>query len=336
MAEDYTQEAYIVAEAIDSKYENKIANKVNNISGDFSSDNVSYPTVKAVKNAYGEKKTSWASTPSDSDVPSEKLVKDTLDTKLDIKLSTANRFVITDSSKNVTLQEKLGNITLDGKIGTASGKIITTGTGGVLQASDNLLATDILDSTAHTHIGSSANDSQASINTKLDGLVNIDVVKQATAETGYASTYYISQNGVQIGAKINIEKDKMLRAISVETVGSTPTQEEASYNMDTGDKYILMIVNTTDNDGTTRIILPITDVFDLQTADETTITLSAGGVFSIKNGGVDTAQLKDGAVTADKLATAFKNSLLTTSDVKAEITAYCTTLANTINPPSSP
>lgn len=61
--------------------------------------------------------TSWESTPSDSKVASEKLTKDTLDTK---------------ASNNHTH----GNISNDGKIGSSSGKIIVTGTSGLLAASD--------------------------------------------------------------------------------------------------------------------------------------------------------------------------------------------------------
>jgi hypothetical protein len=64
--------------------------------------------------------TDWESTLSDTKVPSEKLVKNTLDNK---------------ASNSHTH----GNITRDGKIGSASGKLIMTGTGGVLQASDAVL-----------------------------------------------------------------------------------------------------------------------------------------------------------------------------------------------------
>ena len=78
---NYNTEAAAVANAMNAVYENKQTNKKNSISGDFSSDNESYPTVKAVKDLYGTKVTSWSSTVSDSNLPSEKLVKDTLDTK---------------------------------------------------------------------------------------------------------------------------------------------------------------------------------------------------------------------------------------------------------------
>ena len=78
---DYSTEAAAVADAMNAVYENKQVNKKDNISGDFSSDSASYPTVKAVKSAYGTKVTSWSSTPSDNNIPSEKLVKDALDLK---------------------------------------------------------------------------------------------------------------------------------------------------------------------------------------------------------------------------------------------------------------
>lgn len=61
--------------------------------------------------------TDWESTLSDTKVPSEKLVKNTLDNKA----SSAHTH---------------GNITSDGKIGSSSGKVIVTGTGGVLEASN--------------------------------------------------------------------------------------------------------------------------------------------------------------------------------------------------------
>lgn len=81
MTTNYSTEAAAVANAMNAVYENKQVNKKDNISGDFSSDSASYPTVKAVKSAYGTKVTSWSSTPSDNNIPSEKLVKDALDLK---------------------------------------------------------------------------------------------------------------------------------------------------------------------------------------------------------------------------------------------------------------
>lgn len=187
--------------ALNNKFENKVANKKNNIDGDYSDDNVSYPTVQAVKGHFGQKMTQWNATPLNANYPSEKLVKDSLD--------------------------------------------------------------------------------------ELETDMTIDVVKQATADTGYASTYYITQGGVQVGAKIQVMKDKMVRSASVETVGATPTQDETDNGLDTGERYILLVVNTADNDSATNLIIPITDSFDLQKGDDTSIVLNSNGIYSVKEGYVE-------------------------------------------------
>lgn len=80
-----------------------------------------------------------------------------------------------------------GNLSNDGKIGSASGKIITTGTNGVLQASNSITKSlisdfpttmtpsnhthgtgDVSDSSAYTNIGSNANATQKTINDKIN------------------------------------------------------------------------------------------------------------------------------------------------------------------------
>ena len=134
----------------------------------------------------------------------------------------------------------------------------------------------------------------------LENVPVFDVVKQATAESGFASTYYMTVDGVQVGAKINIEKDKMLRSVSIETVGATPSAEETAAGLVEGDQYILMVVETADSEGTSNLILPIADVFDLQTADEVTLTLN-NGVYSIKAAGVTSTELAADSVTTVKI-----------------------------------
>lgn len=276
MTNDYTTEAEDIADAMNAVYENKQVNKKNSINGDFSSDNVSYPTVKAVKNEFGTKVISWNSTPSDINYPSEKLVKDSLDQKI---------------SKSNTA----GLVKNDGTIDTSTYL------------------------TSHQSLSD------------IGGAVTVE--KQQTADSGYASTYVIKQGGSQVGVKINIDKDRMLKSATYETVGSTPTTAESTAGMSAGDKYIKLTVNTADNDSASDIILPINDIFDLQTADNTTIVLT-NGVYAVKDGGINTTQLANGAVTADKIAAAVKNTWLDSSDVQSEISAFATALANAINPPS--
>lgn len=95
----YDTEAQAVKAALDAVYENKAVNKKDNISGDFSSDTESYPTVKAVKETFGNKVTNWSSTPSDSNYPSEKLVKNSLDGKASSS-HTHSATEVTDANAN--------------------------------------------------------------------------------------------------------------------------------------------------------------------------------------------------------------------------------------------
>lgn len=175
-----------------------------------------------------KKKTSWSSTTSDDNYPSEKLVKDSLDGKLDkVHSSNKGKNVVTNASTGAiefenkpTIPTKTsdltndadgtsgatyvlsndsrltdnrtptshthGNLTNDGKVGTASGQIICTGTGGAIQAVGNISTGMMKDSNAHSHIGSSANDTQETINT------NIDTALSNKADSSSLSNYILT------------------------------------------------------------------------------------------------------------------------------------------------
>ena len=158
----------------------------------------------------------------------------------------------------------------------------------------------------------------------------ITVEKQAVAESGYASTYVIKQGGVPINPKINIPKDQMVRSASVETVGATPNEKEAAASLATGDSYILLIVNTVDNDNGTDLIIPIDSLFDLQKADEQTLTLN-GDTYSIKNKGVTATQIADETITATQIAPSLSSTWLTTTNVDDEIEDYIDAITTGLN-----
>ena len=158
----------------------------------------------------------------------------------------------------------------------------------------------------------------------------ITVEKQAVAESGYASTYVIKQGGVPINPKINIPKDQMVRSASVETVGATPNEKEAAASLATGDSYILLIVNTVDNDNGTDLIIPIDSLFDLQKADEQTLTLD-GDTYSIKNKGVTATQIADETITATQIAPSLSSTWLTTTNVDDEIEDYIDAITTGLN-----
>lgn len=147
----------------------------------------------------------------------------------------------------------------------------------------------------------------------------ITVEKQAVAESGYASTYVIKQGGVPVNPKINIPKDQMVRSASVETVGAVPNTEENTAGLSTGDSYISLVINTTDNDNATNLIIPIDSLFDLQKADENTLTLN-GDTYSIKDEGVTATQIANETITAEKIAPSLSDTWLTNDDVNDNIT----------------
>ena len=127
-----------------------------------------------------------------------------------------------------------------------------------------------------------------------------DFVKQATAEDGFASTYYMTIDGEQVGVKLNLAKDEFLKEASTKTVGATPSEAESNAGLNAGDKYISLIVNTADNDKESELILPANDFINIYNADETTITIS-NGIFSIKAGGVTSTELAADSVTTVKI-----------------------------------
>ena len=250
MSNDYSTEAQEVADAMNSVYENKQQNKKNDITGDFSTDNVSYPTAKAVKNWVdsqgfltqhqsisgkednSNKVSSWSGTLTDTHYPSEKLTKQSID------------------SKTITVEE------------------------------------------------------------------------QSTAESGFAKTYIIKQGNVQVGSKINIPKDFLVRSGEVKTctVPNVPVQD---YKV--GDKYLDFVVNAKDSSSTDEhIYILVSDIGGTTyEADNTTLQLN-NGTFSIKSGGVG----------ANQIAATVKNSWLTSTDIEEEVSAFASALANAINPQS--
>ena len=231
----YDDEATAVKQALDAVYENKRTNKKDDISGDYSSDTESYPTVKGAKTHFGTKVTSFSSTTSDANYPSEKLVKTALDTKANGTGWTASKNIVTDSSGALTTEDKPtipvgedtdaniemdgtadagssskfaradhvhpsdtskassththGNLSNDGKLGSASGKIVTTGTDGVIHASDSITKSLISDfpssmtPTAHNQATSTITNSDAFDNILPGESTTLTLTDQAKINT---------------------------------------------------------------------------------------------------------------------------------------------------------
>jgi len=134
----------------------------------------------------------------------------------------------------------------------------------------------------------------------------VTVEKQATAESGYFATYVIKQNNAQVGSKINIPKDYLVKSGSVKTC-TTANQPVSGYKV--GDKYIDFVVNTKDSSGTDEhIYILVSDLVEdtTYTADGTTLQLSGANVFSIKE--VPKNKLASGVQTSLGYADTFNSS----------------------------
>ena len=61
------------------------------------------------------------------------------------------------------------------------------------------------------HVSATAAVTAADLPEHTHSNYEVTVEKQASAETGYAHTYVIKQNNVQVGQKINIPKDFLVK-----------------------------------------------------------------------------------------------------------------------------
>ena len=240
-----------------------------------------------------------------------------------------------------------GSITNDGKIGTVSGKPLITSSGGEIATGSFGTTSGTFAEGNHTH--SQYLTSHQSLS-DIGGVVTVE--KQTTADTGYAHTYVVKQNGSQVGSKINIPKDLLLQSATKEVVGSTPTTLEIENNLTTGDTYLKFVVNTEDNDNATTLIVPINDLVEnaVYTAGNG-LTLSSGE-FSIANGDITLSMLATGIQTSLGYADDWHSSpaqgissidisnwnnksSLSTTDIDARINQALDDLAELIYPTSS-
>lgn len=119
------------------------------------------------------------------------------------------------------------------------------------------------------------------------------ITKAETPETGFAATYYLTKDGAQVGAKINIDKDKFLQSASV-------VKQNGSGESGT---FIKMVFN---DDDTSAVYIDVKDLVDVYT------TGSASGdmiMVAVSEDNKITATITDGTVTKAKLHVDVQTSL---------------------------
>lgn len=149
----------------------------------------------------------------------------------------------------------------------------------------------------------------------------VDVEQQATAESGYAATYVVKQGGSQVGVKINIPKDFLVKSATVETV---TTADQPYAGAQPGDKYIDFVVNAVDASETAQhIYLPVNDLVDVYTAGNG-LDLSNTNQFSVKLDPTTESFLTVGAngLKLSGVQSAIDAVVGTASDTKTANTVY--------------
>ena len=138
-------------------------------------------------------------------------------------------------------------------------------------------------------------EARENADTALETKLSVTVEKQGTAESGYLATYVVKQNGSQVGSKINIPKDFVVKNASVKTCAE---KDKPVSGLNVGDKYIDLEINTVDQtESSTHIYLPIKDMVDAYAgATTTTVKVEIGSDNSIS------ASILDGSVSYSKLS----------------------------------
>ncbi len=141
-------------------------------------------------------------------------------------------------------------------------------------------------------------DANKVVNITIPAAAEYTITKRANAETGYAATYDLKKDGTAVGDAINIPKDFLVKSAELKVV---TTADDPYEGAKVGDKYIDFVVNTYDPSqagSDVHIYLPVNDLVDTYTGDETTIHIGNDNVISAK---VDVAH---GLVSYDTYTTA--------------------------------
>lgn len=125
----------------------------------------------------------------------------------------------------------------------------------------NIIETVKLNGTALTP------DANKAVNVVIPAAAEYTIAQDQTAATGYAATYHLTKDGVNVGAAINIPKDMVVSSGSVETC-TVADQPVAGYQV--GDKYIDLVLANADS---SHIYILVTDLIDIYTAG-TAISIS--------------------------------------------------------------
>lgn len=129
--------------------------------------------------------------------------------------------------------------------------------------------------------GLSTKDFSAAYETKLQGIAegaqvnDTYTIIESTTTSGYAKTYSLTKNGTEVGTKINIPKDLVIKSGSIKTVTTINTPYTGAV---VGDKYLDIELNDSTQN---HIYIPVKDLVDVYTAGNG-VNVSNANEISIK------------------------------------------------------
>lgn len=184
-----------------------------------------------------------------------------------------------------------GAVQLDSAVTSGSGNVATSGaTYTAIQNAVEALDSNITATTGYVLTGVTITDGKLTAKTETL-LSQYTISKAETAETSYFATYKLMKDGAQVGDSINIPKDFLVKSAELKTV---TVADQPYTGAEVGDKYIDFIINSKDASETAdHIYLPVNDLVDVYTADESTLQLSSYNVFSVKDKGITYDKLGD-------------------------------------------
>lgn len=164
----------------------------------------------------------------------------------------------------------------DGVIGAGSGTAITLADVASTGAAEDIATAAITDGAAENpQTLYAAGDAQSvleSIARDLNDVTSASVVtveKLSTATDGYLSSYVVKQNGIQVGATIDIPKDFLIVDATVEVVETADVPYEGAV---VGEKYIDFEVNVKSGTATsTHLYIPVNDLVHPLSGGTTTV-----------------------------------------------------------------
>lgn len=201
-----------------------------------------------------------------------------------------------ESALGASTAEELSTLksTIESSIGTVSSAdfaAIVTAIAAFAKSTDDKVAT--LNDTTIPAIQQSITDA------KSQAVVTVE--KNESADAGYAATYVVKQNGVQVGTKINIPKDYLVKSGSVKTC---TTANNPTSGLAVGDKYIDFVVNTVDASGTdSHIYINVKDLVDVYSSGS---VASDSIVVTIDSSNKITAAITDGTISREKIDASFE------------------------------